>query len=143
MRDDRHRRQLRHAAPAGASGAGAATDKTAPTATLSGLKNGQVFSRKRAPRSCAAPSSADPSGLKSVRLSILRKVGGRCWAFDGESERFERHRCGGTCSFRIGDRAEWSYLLPKRLPRGRYTIRVVAIDKAGNDSATGMEIRVR
>ena len=43
------------------------------------------------------------------------------------------HRCGGSRSFRIGDRAEWSYLLPKRLPRGRYTIRVAAIDKAGND----------
>ena len=53
--------------------------------------------------------------------------------FDGGSERFERHRCGGSRSFRIGDRADWSYLLPKRLPKGRYTIRVVAIDNAGNE----------
>ena len=63
--------------------------------------------------------------------------------FDGGSERFERHRCGGSQSFRIGDRADWSYLLPKRLPKGRYTIRVVAIDNAGNDAATETVIRVR
>jgi hypothetical protein len=87
--------------------------------------------------------TADPSGLLSVRLSIARKAGGRCWAFDGESERFERHRCGGSRSFRIGDREEWSYLLPRRLPRGRYSIRAVAIDKAGNDSSTVVVIRVR
>jgi hypothetical protein len=118
-------------------------DKTAPVATISGLKRGQVFSRKRAPRTLRGTVSADPSGIKSVRLSILRKRGGRCWAFDGASERFKRHRCGGSRSFRIGDRAEWSYLLPNRLPRGRYTIRVIAIDNAGNDSATETRIRVK
>jgi hypothetical protein len=118
-------------------------DETAPTATIAGLRRGQVFSRKRAPRTLRGTVSADPSGIKSVRLSILRRQRGRCWAFDGESERFKRHGCDGSRSFRIGDRAEWSYLLPKRLPRGRYTIRVVAIDKAGNDSVTQTEIRVR
>ncbi|HTE59902.1 MAG TPA: hypothetical protein VK631_06085 [Solirubrobacteraceae bacterium] len=118
-------------------------DRTAPTATLSGIERGQVFKRKRAPRTLRGTVSADPSGIKSVRLSIVRKLGGRCWAFDGAGERFKPHRCGGSRSFRIGDRAEWSYLLPQRLPRGRYTIRVVAIDNAGNDSATETEIRVK
>jgi hypothetical protein len=118
-------------------------DKTAPVATIAGLKKGQVFSRKRAPRELRGTVSADPSGIKSVRLSIVRRHKGRCWAFDGEAERFERHRCGGSRSFRIGDRADWSYLLPKRLARGRYTIRVAAIDKAGNASASETGIRVR
>jgi hypothetical protein len=118
-------------------------DETAPVASFSRLTNGRVFSRKRAPRKLEGSVTADPSGLLSVRLSILREAGGRCWAFDGASERFERHRCGGRSSFRIGDRAEWSYLLPERLPRGRYTIRAAAIDKAGNDSATQVVIRVR
>jgi len=121
----------------------AAPDTTPPTATLAGVRNGQVFSRKRAPRELRGTVSADPSGIKSVRLSILRKRRGRCWAFDGAGERFKRHRCGGSRSFRIGDRAEWSYLLPKRLPRGRYTIRAVAIDNAGNASATETRIRVK
>ena len=127
----------------GSSLPAAGKDETAPRATLSGLPRGKVFSRKRAPRRLRGTVSPDPSGLKSVRLSILRKRSGRCWAFDGDSERFERHRCGGSRSFRIGDRAEWSYLLPERLPRGRYSIRVVAIDNAGNDSATTTEIRVK
>jgi hypothetical protein len=131
-------------APVGAPPPGqAAKDTTAPVATISGLANGRVFSRKRAPRVLRGSVSADPSGIKSVRLSILRRNRGRCWVFDGASERFERHRCGGSRSFRIGDRADWSYLLPKRLPRGRYTIRVAAIDKAGNDSVTQTEIRVK
>ena len=124
-------------------GTGQADDKTAPVASFSRLADGKVFSRRRAPRQLEGTVTADPSGLLSVRLSILRQAGGRCWAFDGASERFERHRCGGRRSFRIGDRAEWSYLLPKRLPRGRYTIRAAAIDKAGNDSATQVVIRVR
>jgi hypothetical protein len=120
-----------------------ADDTTAPRASFSRLRNGKVYKRRRAPRRLAGTVTADPSGLQSVRLSILRKVGDRCWAFDGASERFERHRCGGRDSFRIGDRADWSYLLPQRLRKGRYTIRAVAIDNAGNDSATRMVIRVR
>jgi hypothetical protein len=118
-------------------------DKTAPVASFSRLKNGKVYKRKRAPRKLSGTVTPDPSGLQSVRLSILRRTATGCWAFDGERERFKPHRCGGHRSFRIGDRADWSYLLPKRLGKGRYTIRAVAIDKAGNDSATRVVIRVR
>jgi len=118
-------------------------DKSAPVASFSRLRNGKVYKRERAPRKIAGKVTPDPSGLLSVRLSILRRTATGCWAFDGETERFKPHRCGGRRSFRIGDRAEWSYLLPKRLPEGRYTIRAVAIDKAGNDSATKVVIRVR
>jgi hypothetical protein len=118
-------------------------DETAPLASFSRLRNGKVYSRRRAPRRLAGTVTPDPSGLLSVRLSILRAVSGGCWAFDGESERFKRHRCGGHRSFRIGNSAEWSYLLPQRLGRGRYTIGAVAIDKAGNESTTQVVIRVR
>ncbi len=118
-------------------------DKTAPVASFSRLTNGSVFSRRRAPRKLEGSVTPDPSGLLSVRLSILRRLDGRCWAFDGATERFKRHRCGGSRSFRIGDRADWSYLLPERLGKGRYTLRAVAIDKAGNDSSTQVAIRVR
>jgi hypothetical protein len=120
-----------------------APDTTAPTATLSTLRNGQVFKRKRGPKELKGSVTADPSGIRSVRLSILRRHKGRCWAFDGERERFKRHRCGGYRSFRIGDRADWSYLLPNRLGPGRYTIRVIAIDNAGNDGVTQTGIRVK
>ena len=118
-------------------------DKTAPVASFARLRNGMVFKRRHAPRKISGSVTPDPSGLLSVRLSILRKVGHRCWAFDGAIERYRPHRCGGRKSFRIGDRMEWSYLLPRRLPKGRYTIRAVAIDKRGNDSVTRVVIRVR
>ena len=120
-----------------------ADDHTAPVASFSRLENGKVFKHGHGPRKLSGSVTADPSGLLSVRLSILRKTPTGCWAFDGRRERFEPHRCGGRQSFRIGDRAEWSYLLPKRLPRGRYTIRAVAIDRAGNDSVTRVVIRVK
>jgi hypothetical protein len=127
----------------GSDGVCGTKDAEAPVASFSRLKDGKVYARKRAPRKLAGSVTPDPSGLLSVRLSILRAVGDRCWAFEGASERFERHRCGGHRSFRIGDRADWSYLLPARLRKGRYTIRAVAIDKAGNDSVTKVVIRVR
>ena len=118
-------------------------DKTAPVATIAGLRNGKVYKRRRAPRRIAGSVTPDPSGLLSVRLSIARKAHGRCWVFDGATERFKRHRCGGSRSFRIGDREQWSYLLPKRLPRGRYAIRAAVIDRRGNASSTTVVIRVR
>ena len=96
-------------------------DTTAPTATLAGLK--KMYARGRGPRELHGTVSADPSGIKSVRLAVSRRAHGRCWAFAGGRERFVRHRCGGWKSFRIGDRADWSYLLPRRLGPGRYTIR--------------------
>ena len=96
-----------------------------------------------APRELRGTVSADASGIKSVRLAVTRRGKAGCTAYDGVRERFKTHRCGGWKSFRIGDRADWSYLLPKRLGRGRYTIRVIAIDKAGNDGATQTRIRVR
>jgi len=71
-------------------------DKTAPRVSLSGIAMGKVFSRRKAPRELRGSVTADPSGLKSVRLSILRKLDDRCWTFDGARERFERHRCGGS-----------------------------------------------
>jgi hypothetical protein len=119
-------------------------DTTAPTAAFSSaLADGTVFPRREAPRELSGTVSADPSGLRSVRLSILRKRGGRCWTYRDTTERFKRHRCGGKWYFRIGDRAEWSYLLPRKLPRGRYTIGVMAVDKAFNESRATVRIRVK
>jgi hypothetical protein len=102
-----------------------------------------VYKRKRAPRKIAGRVTPDPSGLEEVRLSIKRRVDRRCWRYSGAQERFKRRPCDGWRSFAIGDRAEWSYLLPKRLGKGRYALRAVAVDKAGNDSVTRVVIHVR
>jgi len=120
-----------------------AEDSTAPVAAFTSFADGRAYSRRRAPRELAGTVSADPSGLRSVRLSIRRQKGGKCWTYRDTTERFKRHQCGGKWYFRIGDRADWSYLLPRKLPRGRYTLGVMAVDKAFNESRTEIEVRVR
>jgi hypothetical protein len=122
---------------------GTAADRTAPLASFARLKHGKVYKRKRAPRKIAGSVTPDPSGLQEVRLSIKRRLDGRCWRYHGLQERFKRRPCDGWRSFAIGDRAEWSYLLPKRLGKGRYALRAVAVDKAGNHSVTRVVIHVR
>lgn len=118
-------------------------DLEAPVVSIADLTSGGVYPRRLAPRTLRGRVLPDPSGLKEVRLSIKRRLNGRCWRYHGTQERFKRRPCDGWRSFAIGDRERWSYLLPKRLARGRYAIRAVAVDKTGNDSVRRVVIHVR
>lgn len=118
----------------GSTGTTAARDSTAP-ATLLALRNGATFSRRRAPRLLRGSVTPDPSGLRSVKLRLTRSDGGRCAYFSGRRERFLATRCGRSFWFRIGDRADWSYLLPSRLGQGSYVLEAKAIDGAFNRGA--------
>ena len=117
-----------------------ARDVSAPASTVASLRSGAVYSRRRAPRLLRGSVTADPSGLHSVKLKLTRRVGKRCSYFSGRRERFVKMRCGRGSFLRIGDRADWSYLLPKRLGRGSYVLEVKAIDGAFN---RGTPARVR
>ena len=103
-----------------------------PVARIAGIRNGQRFKRKKAPRTLRGTVSPDPSGLKAVKLSLTRSSGGRCQLYSPTKERFRRSRCGRRVNFSIGDRQDWSYLLPRRLGKGRYVLDVIAVDKLGN-----------
>ncbi|MDX6692254.1 MAG: hypothetical protein QOG15_3711 [Solirubrobacteraceae bacterium] len=116
-------------------------DLTAPRATILGISDRQHFARKKAPRHLRARVSGDPSGLLFSKLRLTRNAGrGRCTYFNGRTERFRRGllingtRCGATHGhwFKVGDEPDVDYLLPKRLPRGRYVLDVTAIDRAYN-----------
>lgn len=107
-------------------------DSGAPHARIRGLRDGRRFARRKAPRELHGTVGADPAGLRAVRLSLQRKVAGHCRAYSVRRERFLKRRCGAHPSFSIGDDANWSYLLPKRLGPGRYDLRVIAVDRAGN-----------
>jgi hypothetical protein len=109
-------------------------DTTAPVVTIH-LRNGAVFPRRRAPRLLRGSVSADPSGLRLVRLRLTRRVGRRCAYFSGRLDRFRWAPCGRGAFQQIGDRADWSFLLPRRLGRGRYRLEVLAIDGALNFGA--------
>jgi hypothetical protein len=110
----------------------AAPDKLAPVTLISGIRDGQRFARKRAPRALRGSVRPDPSGLRAVKLSLTRSRGGECSWWSRTRERFRGTQCGRRAYFRIGDREQWSYLLPRRLRPGRYVLDAVAIDKAGN-----------
>ena len=123
VRDERPRRALRDArrAPRRRQGfAGSPRASASPPA--------------RARASWRSPPPADPSGLLAVKLRLTRNDRGRCSTFSGKSERFRHVKCGASNGFwfGVGDRTETSYLLPSRLPRGRYVLDVNAIDKAYN-----------
>jgi Domain of unknown function (DUF4430) len=108
-------------------------DLQAPLAAIAGIADRQVFAKGHGPRTVRG-SAIDPSGLLMVKVRLTRDDHGRCAYFSGRKERFVPSRCGSTHGywFRIGDRADWSYLLPSQLPRGRYVLDVNAIDKAYN-----------
>jgi hypothetical protein len=109
-----------------------ARDTSAPVARIAGIRSGQRFSRRKAPRTLRGSVTPDPSGLRAVKLSLTRSSGGRCQLYSPTRERFRNSRCGRRVNFSIGDRQDWSYLLPKRLGKGRYVLDVIAVDKLGN-----------
>jgi len=110
----------------------AGPDETAPVAKILGIRSGKHYTRRRAPRNLHGTVSADPSGLAAVKLSLTRQARGRCQLYSPTKERFRRARCGRRVNFKIGEAADWSYLLPKRPGKGRYVLDAIAVDKAGN-----------
>jgi hypothetical protein len=125
--------------PAGSSPSG--PDRSAPASAIVGIAEGQRFAQGAGPRSLRARVAPDPSGLYAVKLRLTRNDRGRCTYFSGKSERFLRNhknRCSASAGywFAVGDRGDVDYLLPRRLPRGRYVLDVNAIDKAFNRDDT-------
>jgi hypothetical protein len=70
--------------------------------------------------------------IASVSLRLRRSYRGRCFAYNGKSERFQRARCGQGSFFAVGSSPSFSYLLPAVLAPGRYVLDVQATDEAGN-----------
>jgi hypothetical protein len=123
-----------------------APDTTAPAGRITGIAEQQRFARGKGPRTLKGTVDADPSGIKSVELRLTRNDGGKCSTFDGTRERLVAiKRCGATRGrfFSAGDRADWSYLLPAALPRGRYVLDVRVTDNAGNADSTLQRTRNR
>jgi hypothetical protein len=110
-------------------------DRRAPAGKITSIREGQRFAKGKGPRTLKGFVTADPSGLAPVRLRLTRTQGRRCTTFDGKTERLVRmKRCGAGRGrwFAAGDREDWSYLLPTKLPAGRYVLDVRAADQKGN-----------
>jgi hypothetical protein len=103
------------------------------TAKVGGVKSGRVYSRRHAPRILKGDVQIPVGGvLKDVRISLLRRLGKRCFAFSGIEERFVRARCGARRFFSVGSTESFSYLLPTALPAGRYAYDIEAVNASGH-----------
>jgi hypothetical protein len=101
-------------------------------AGASGIVDGHVYARGRGPRVLAGKVSAHAS-VTSISLRLRRTFQGRCWAYNGSRERLERVGCRRGGFFQIASGGDsFSYLLPSRLPPGRYVLDIEATDTAGN-----------
>lgn len=114
-----------------------ARDLAGPVARLTSLRYNEIFAAARGPRVLRGTVAADPSGIARVELAITGRYRGRCSFYDGAREAFRGADCrrNPARAFAVGDRTAWSYLLPRRLPRGRWLIALSATDRAGNRSA--------
>jgi len=126
------------AAQAQAGVAGATVDRTAPRARLLSPRSGHTYRfAKFSPRLIHIAVAESGSGVRTVKLRLTRRVGDRCFSYSGKRERFLGAKCGSGFFFTVSDRADFTYLLPARLPRGHYVLDVSAIDKSFNRDSVG------
>ncbi len=100
-------------------------------AHLSGLLDGHVYGRHGAPRALEGTILAH-SSVSAVAIKLRRQFKGRCFAYNGTSERFAGARCGAGRFFQVASKGTFNYLLPAQLAPGRYVLDVQATDTAGN-----------
>jgi hypothetical protein len=118
---------------------GAITDKLPPSLAIRGIRNHQRFRRGHGPRKLGG-TAQDGGGLFQVYFELVRRTGAGCQWYSATRSVFTRARSQCTPRFqRVGTTAPWSYLLPQKLPQGRYTLVEKAIDRAYN----GARARVR
>ena len=118
----------------GCGGPGFVPPPPATVTTLAaGVKSGHVYSKRKAPRILKGTVNV-PAGaaLKEARISLVRRKGKRCFAFNGAKERFVKSRCGAKRFFSVGDTESFSYLLPAALPGGRYVYDIEAVEASGH-----------
>ena len=123
----------------GSSSAPGVGNAVAPTATgllarILGVVNGRAYARRSAPRVLRGTVKVAAGGsLRQVRIRLQRRVGRRCLNFSGVRGRFATaHKCAPATFFSVGDSESFSYLLPARLPTGRYVYDIDAVEASGN-----------
>jgi hypothetical protein len=102
----------------------------APDPELAGIARRQTFAAGKGPRQLKGKVILGSEALLQVKLRLTRKVGKKCSYYSGSVEAFRPVKtCGTGYFFKVGDRADWSYLLPERLGKGRYTLDVAVSDR--------------
>ena len=90
----------------------AASRASAASATASASR------AERARATLRGVGRADPSGPAGGQAQPHPPRGGRCLLYSASRSASAARAAGGRVNFSIGDRQDWSYLLPKRLGKG-------------------------
>ena len=124
------------------SGGGASTGAAGPpVARLS--SPGRIVYRRRGPRLLRGIVDA-PRGIHGVYLRIRWTARGGCRWYSARREGFTKPRtCRSARFFRVGDRPEFSYLLPERPARGRYVVELKALDRTLARAVSAVRFTVR
>jgi len=121
---------------------GAIKDRLAPSLALRGIRRGKRFHHGHGPRKLSG-TAHDAGGLYQIYFELTRRTHAGCRWYSAKRSVFTRARHSCHARFqRLGTKAPWSYLLPKRLPRGKYTLVEKAIDHSFNASRAHVTFRV-
>lgn len=105
---------------------------TTVIARVAGVVNGHIYRHGSAPRILRGAVVVPAGGtLRDVRISLQRRRHGHCFIFSGLRGAFVRSHCGSEAFFSVGGSQSFSFLLPARLPAGRYTYDVEALESSG------------
>jgi hypothetical protein len=108
------------------------TGPFALVAKATGVSEGHLFPHGRGPRLLTGDVIAH-SPVTSTSIELRRSYRGRCYAYNGTRARFIEARCGRGSFFKVaGGGTSFSYLLPAKLPPGRYVLDLRSTDAAGN-----------
>jgi hypothetical protein len=130
-------------------GAGACGDNQPPPAyqapdpDILGIVRNKHYAAGKAPRELHGRVVLGSAELVSVRLRLRRAFKGDCSYYSDRKEAFRSAGCGVARWFKLGDRADFSYLLPERLPAGRYELDVRVADRAGQKRIESIVFHVR
>jgi hypothetical protein len=119
---------------AGSTAAATYKGPFAVVANATGVADNHVYAEGHAPKVLSGSVLAH-TRLASVSLRLRREYRGRCYAYNGASERFARAHCGQASFFEVSTMPSFSYLLPAALARGRYVLDIEATDAAGNTTS--------
>jgi hypothetical protein len=111
-------------APAGCS------DKTRPTTHL--VSSSKTARKKHKLSGTARDAGCTTSAVAQVSVSVARKKGKKCQFMSRTSRLGHAKSCKSPRWISAKGTKTWSLKLPKRMPKGSYTILTRAVDSAGN-----------
>lgn len=122
----------------------AARDTTPPKLKITGIRNGERFRHRHGPRKLSGRAS-DAGGIFQVYFRLTRRTRHGCQWYSSKRAVFTsaRRGCAGARFQRVGTRGSWSYLLPFRLPAGRYRLEEKVLDRSFNVTRRAVRFVVR